>query len=120
MGVDVKNGATTCMSDDSCPCVDMHIFAYTHALRYKQFFLFLFFVIVLIISDIRDFVYFLQVWDDMIMESALKKFYNSDLKMLVQSLETNILVGVLPLFLSFNSKKSDINMTCLDVRMLRQ
>ncbi|RZS22811.1 hypothetical protein BHM03_00055630 [Ensete ventricosum] len=34
-----------------------------------------------------------QVWDNMIIESALKKFYNLNLAVLVETLRTNILVG---------------------------
>jgi hypothetical protein len=37
-----------------------------------------------------------QVWDNMIIESALKKFYGSDLSVMIQAIQRNI--SVIPIY----------------------
>lgn len=39
-----------------------------------------------------------QVWDTMIIDSALKKFYNSDLSTMVQAIQANITVSFMLYF----------------------
>lgn len=46
-------------------------------------------------------IYVLQVWDDKIIESAVKTFYGSDLTVMIQSIQKNIAVCFRPACLIF-------------------
>lgn len=50
---------------------------------------------------------FFQVWDNMIIESALKTFYGSDISIMIQTIQRNITVIVYLIFLFIYSNDGD-------------
>ena len=48
-----------------------------------------------------------QVWDDMIIESALKTFYGSDLSTMIQAIQRNITVSYTVIYVYIYSNDSD-------------
>ena len=65
---------------------------------------FLLFLSFIPINNLLDSIKLLlfQVWDDMIIDSALKTFYGSDLEIMIKAIQTNITV-CFSFFLSANN-----------------
>lgn len=46
------------------------------------------------ITSLQKKLVFFQVWDDMIIDSALKTFYGKDLEIMIQAIQGNITVCI--------------------------